>query len=86
MQINCTDEPTCAVADRKAGLVGCVWPCLRLALLLTLVSIGTSVAALPTSPELPTRCAWFDNPTPGNATLGDRDEDWIIGMQGALQR
>lgn len=31
------------------------------------------------------RCGWFDNPTPGNATLVDRDGEWIIGMQGGHQ-
>ncbi|OOG45928.1 DUF4087 domain-containing protein [Rhodanobacter sp. C01] len=31
------------------------------------------------------RCGWFDNPTPGNASLYDRDGEWIIGIQGGHQ-
>jgi Protein of unknown function (DUF4087) len=29
-----------------------------------------------------TRCGWFDNPSPGNATLADRDGEWTVAMQG----
>ncbi|MCF7220687.1 DUF4087 domain-containing protein [Marilutibacter chinensis] len=32
-----------------------------------------------------TRCGWFENPTPGNAWLSDRDRTWIIGTQGGPQ-
>jgi hypothetical protein len=32
-----------------------------------------------------TRCGWFDNPTPGNASLFDRDGEWVIGIQGGPQ-
>ncbi len=31
------------------------------------------------------RCGWFENPTPANATLTDRDGDWIIATQGGHQ-
>ncbi|QRP65722.1 DUF4087 domain-containing protein [Rhodanobacter sp. FDAARGOS 1247] len=31
------------------------------------------------------RCGWFENPTPGNATLTDRDGEWEIGIQGGHQ-
>jgi hypothetical protein len=31
------------------------------------------------------RCGWFDNPTPGNAWLTDRDGEWIVGIQGGHQ-
>lgn len=31
------------------------------------------------------RCGWFDNPTPGNTTLVDRDGEWTIGLQGGHQ-
>lgn len=31
------------------------------------------------------RCGWFSNPTPGNASLFDRDGEWIIGVQGGHQ-
>ena len=32
-----------------------------------------------------TRCGWFDNPTPANASLHDREAEWIIGVQGGHQ-
>ncbi|WP_249040901.1 DUF4087 domain-containing protein [Marilutibacter maris] len=32
-----------------------------------------------------TRCGWFENPTPGNAWLSDRDRTWIVGTQGGHQ-
>ncbi len=28
------------------------------------------------------RCGWYDNPTPGNATLLDKDGEWTLGLQG----
>jgi len=34
---------------------------------------------------LETRCGWFSNPTPANASLYDRDGEWIIGVQGGYQ-
>ena len=30
---------------------------------------------------LENRCGWFHNPTPGNATLTDRDGEWVISTQ-----
>ena len=32
-----------------------------------------------------TRCGWFSNPTPANASLYDREAEWIIGVQGGYQ-
>jgi len=32
-----------------------------------------------------TRCGWFSNPTPSNASLYDRGGEWIIGVQGGYQ-
>ncbi len=32
-----------------------------------------------------TRCGWFSNPMPANASLHDRDAEWIIGVQGGYQ-
>ena len=32
-----------------------------------------------------TRCGWFDNPTPANYSLYDKDSEWIIGVQGGYQ-
>lgn len=31
------------------------------------------------------RCGWFENPTPANAWLFDRDGQWIIAVQGGHQ-
>ena len=45
-------------------------------------SIPTTVSIMG-KPE--TRCGWFENPTPGNASLSDRDGEWIIGVQGGYQ-
>ena len=42
------------------------------------------VEATPLEP-LETRCGWFSNPTPANASLYDRDGEWIIGVQGGYQ-
>ncbi|HWW74139.1 MAG TPA: DUF4087 domain-containing protein [Pyrinomonadaceae bacterium] len=46
------------------------------------VGAGTS-ARVPVEAE--TRCGWFDNPTPANASLHDREGEWIIGVQGGHQ-
>lgn len=49
----------------------------------TLRSGGTPIsAAILVSEKRETRCGWFENPTPGNAWLLDRDGEWIIGVQG----
>jgi hypothetical protein len=40
-------------------------------------------AAWAQEPKL--RCGWFENPTPGNAWLTDRDGEWLIGVQGGMQ-
>jgi len=32
-----------------------------------------------------TRCGWFDNPSPQNASLFDRDGEWGIAQQGGPQ-
>ena len=32
-----------------------------------------------------TRCGWFSNPTPGNASLHDREDEWLVGVQGGHQ-
>ncbi len=31
------------------------------------------------------RCGWFENPTPANAWLTDRDGEWTIAVQGGHQ-
>lgn len=32
-----------------------------------------------------TRCDWFENPTPGNVWLNDKDGEWVISIQGGYQ-
>lgn len=32
--------------------------------------------------QIERRCDWFENPTPGNATLADREGRWEIATQG----
>jgi hypothetical protein len=44
---------------------------------------GAAGAPAPVLAE--TRCGWFDNPTPANASLHDRDDEWIISVQGGHQ-
>lgn len=46
---------------------------------------GQAPSAGPAAAALATRCGWFDNPTPGNATLVDRDGEWTISLQGGHQ-
>lgn len=51
-----------------------------------LLWIGACNLALAASPaDTTTRCGWFDNPTPGNATLVDKEGEWTVGMQGGHQ-
>jgi hypothetical protein len=42
-------------------------------------------AGAPATSAAVTRCGWFDNPTPANATLHDREDEWIISVQGGHQ-
>jgi hypothetical protein len=35
--------------------------------------------------QFETRCGWFSNPTPANASLHDRQDEWIISVQGGYQ-
>jgi Protein of unknown function (DUF4087) len=46
-------------------------------------AIGAALAA-PPKPDAKSalRCGWFDNPTPQNASLIDRDGEWAISVQG----
>ncbi len=56
---------------------------------LTMASLLLIVAACPAyaddtalSDSRRTRCGWFDNPSPGNATLTDRQGEWTVAQQG----
>lgn len=43
---------------------------------------NTAVPSTNRAAPLENRCGWFHNPTPGNATLTDRDGEWVIATQG----
>lgn len=60
---------------------------LRLALCTVLGSVLWTHSALAREalPRPEIRCGWFANPTPGNASLIDRDGEWSIGVQGGHQ-
>lgn len=65
-------EPTWLSSAVRAGLI-------------VIACSTTLVLASPAPSQLVQRCGWFDNPTPGNAWLYDRDGEWIIGIQGGHQ-
>jgi hypothetical protein len=44
---------------------------------------GAKAAPAPAQAE--SRCGWFENPTPANASLLDRDGEWVISVQGGHQ-
>lgn len=52
---------------------------------LLLGSGAMAVAAQPKAEAARKLCGWFDNPTPGNAWLTDREDEWTVGMQGGHQ-
>ena len=57
-------------------------------LLLNTVAVVNGQSAKPDATpanQFETRCGWFSNPTPANISLYDRDDEWIIGVQGAYQ-
>ena len=56
-------------------------------LLLTLTLVSVQPRALKNSAleKAEMRCGWFSNPTPANASLHDRDDEWIISVQGGYQ-
>lgn len=59
-------------------------------LLFALLPWATPVQAQSQTPQpvagvaapLENRCGWFHNPTPNNATLTDRDGEWVVSTQG----
>lgn len=42
----------------------------------------TPLSAAGVAQPLENRCGWFHNPTPNNATLTDRDGEWVVSTQG----
>lgn len=59
--------------------------------LVLILSLGGLPGAAPAdsesdTPRRPvTRCGWFHNPTPGNASLVDADGEWTVAVQGGHQ-
>jgi hypothetical protein len=51
-----------------------------LAVILTALLAGIACAKDP-SQKAQTRCGWWDNPTPQNVSLFDRDGEWVVGVQ-----
>lgn len=61
--------------------------------LLTLLAVGTlststlaqQAKADTSSAQIERICGWFENPTPANVWLIDRNGEWTIGIQGDYQ-
>ncbi len=53
--------------------------------LAAILSLAGSICSAAAGPAFQKRCGWFSNPTPANASLFDRDGEWIIGVQGGHQ-
>jgi hypothetical protein len=57
---------------------------------LLLLPISALIAVAPVNPlsaqnRVEKRCGWFQNPTPANAWLSDRDGLWLISAQGGYR-
>jgi flagellum-specific peptidoglycan hydrolase FlgJ len=39
----------------------------------------------PSENKIENRCGWYENPTPGNHWLTDKDGEWTLGTQGGNQ-
>ena len=50
-------------------------------ILLASVALGNGQPVL-IDQKVETRCGWFSNPTPANASLYDAQREWIISVQG----
>lgn len=61
----------------RSLLAGCL-----LLIVAAFASLPSGRAVASTGDKFETRCGWFDNPTPANISLYDRDGEWIIGVQG----
>jgi hypothetical protein len=47
---------------------------------------GMAADSPPTAgPRGELRCGWFENPSPNNASLSDRDGEWAIAIQGKFE-
>jgi hypothetical protein len=54
-------------------------------MLALLMALSMSVLAPMVARAASVRCGWLDNPTPGNASLYDKDGEWTIAVQGGHQ-
>lgn len=43
------------------------------------------IAATNSHAQFKLRCGWFENPTPANYSLYDREAEWLFGVQGGYQ-
>jgi hypothetical protein len=68
------------VAETRSLIVCCL-----LLAAVALVSGQPKMLQANADTQFETRCGWFSNPTPANASLYDREDEWIIGVQGGYQ-
>lgn len=61
---------------QRAGIVSLM--------LLAAVLVGSS-SPVSDFEKAETRCGWFSNPTPANASLYDSQREWIISVQGGYE-
>jgi len=59
--------------------------CLVMLVAVALGSWQRASQAQPFVEKVETRCGWFSNPTPANASLYDSQREWIISVQGGYQ-
>ena len=71
--------PACAILRPRFKCAQFVW-----ALLVAWCTSTNLFASGPAQP-IKTRCGWFENPTPQNASLLDRDGEWVLSVQGGHQ-
>src|SRR5678815_3794432 len=53
--------------------------------LLILSFLSLTASFVYSQQRVETRCGWFENPTPANAWLVDKNGEWTIGIQGGYQ-
>jgi|SRR5450631_2192748 hypothetical protein len=58
--------------------------------LLLLIALAATTCVAADSPPIvgprgQLRCGWFENPSPNNASLSDRDGEWAIAIQGKFE-